>query len=249
MSPSPPSPSSSATTSSESKLPFSSRNPKSSFPHLPLFSNTHSLQSMTLSKCFSHSGPANPIPISVTPEPESANSLVVVSFYKFADFPDHALMRNPLKQLCEKLRVSGGIILAPEGINGSIYGTREAVEEVLAFVQSDDRLKGLRRLELPVSPEEEAIHSGQHGHSASSPLAAGEDAPFRWDHVRVKLKKEIVTLGMPAVSPIEKVGNYVSPKDWNDLISDRDEEDSTPTSRRSHLPAWNIDQNRCCQWL
>lgn len=86
-------------------------------------------------------------------------------------------------------RVSGGIILAAEGINGSICGTREAVERVLAFIQSDDRMKGLRQIESPVSPEEEALH---HGHSTSSPLAAGEDAPFRWDHVRVKLKKEVM---------------------------------------------------------
>lgn len=85
--------------------------------------------------------------------------------------------------------VSGGIILAPEGINGSICGTRESVEEVMEFIQIDKRLKGLRRVESPVSPEEEAIH---HGHSSSSPLAAGEDAPFRWDHVRVKLKKEVL---------------------------------------------------------
>lgn len=87
-------------------------------------------------------------------------------------------------------RVSGGIILAPEGINGSICGTRESVERVLGFIQSDNRLKGLRQVESPVSPEDEAIHHG-HGHSTSSPLAAGEDAPFRWDHVRVKLKKEV----------------------------------------------------------
>lgn len=131
------------------------------------------------------------------------------------------------------------------------------MEKVLAFIQSDDRLKELRRVESPVSPEEEAIH---HGHTSCSPLAAGEDAPFRWDHVRVKLKKEvwvieyyklyfelvgyillfsfvgwfslfiffshmfkqIVSLGMPAVSPIEKVGKYVSPRDWNALISDPD---------------------------
>lgn len=65
------------------------------------------------------------------------------------------------------------------------------MEKVLAFIQSDDRLKGLRRIESPVTPEDEAIHHGQHGHSASSPLAAGEDVPFRWDHVRVKLKKEV----------------------------------------------------------
>lgn len=87
--------------------------------------------------------------------------------------------------------ISGGIILAPEGINGSICGIRKSVEKVLDFIQCDDRLKGLRQIESPVSPEEEAIH---HGHTTSSPLAAGEDAPFRWDHVRVKLKKEVVTV-------------------------------------------------------
>ncbi|GAB2288086.1 Aldo-keto reductase str7 [Dionaea muscipula] len=146
-------------------------------------------------------------------------SLVVVSFYKFADFPDHADLRKPLKDLCEKLRVSGGIILAPEGINGSICGSLEAVESVLGFIQSDSRLKGLRQIESPVTPEDEAIH---HGHTSSSPVGAGEDAPFRWDHVRVKLKKEIVSLGMPSVSPIERVGKYVNPKDWNALISDPD---------------------------
>lgn len=144
---------------------------------------------------------------------------MVVSFYKFADFPDYARLRTPLKELCQELRVSGGIILAPEGVNGSICGTRESVERVLVFIQSDSRLKGLRQVESPVSPEEEAIH---HGHTSSSPLAAGEDAPFRWDHVRVKLKKEIVTLGMPSVSPIESVGTYVNPRDWNTLISDPD---------------------------
>lgn len=85
-------------------------------------------------------------------------------------------------------RVSGGIILAPEGINGSICGTHESVERVLGFIQTDERLNGLRQIESPVSPEDEALH---HGHSSSSPLAAGEDAPFRWDHVRVKLKREV----------------------------------------------------------
>lgn len=86
-------------------------------------------------------------------------------------------------------RVSGGIILAPEGINGSICGTRESVERVLGFIQADKRLKGLRQVESPVSAEEEAIH---HGHTSHSPLGAGEDAPFRWNHVRVKLKKEVL---------------------------------------------------------
>ncbi|KAE8648056.1 hypothetical protein Csa_005784 [Cucumis sativus] len=175
---------------------------------------------MTHSVCFSGPSPTAPIHSSSeeSEDVESA-SLVVVSFYKFADFPDHAEFRLPLKKLCEELRVSGGIILAPEGINGSICGSRESVQRVLGFIQSDERLKGLRQVETPVSPEEEAIHNG---HTSSSPLAAGEDAPFRWDHVRVKLKKEIVTLGMPVISPVERVGQYVKPRDWNALISDPD---------------------------
>ncbi|KAF7088215.1 hypothetical protein CFC21_091346 [Triticum aestivum] len=148
-----------------------------------------------------------------------APALVVVSFYRFADFPDHADLRRPLKELCEELRVSGGIILAPEGINGSLCGTPEAVEKVLNFIQTDNRLKGLRVIQTPVTPEDEAIH---HGHTSHSPVGPGEDAPFRWDHVRVKLKKEIVSFGDPGVMPTKRVGKYIKPKDWNSLISDPD---------------------------
>ncbi|CAN1311414.1 Rhodanese-like domain-containing protein 7 [Linum perenne] len=188
--------------------------PSNSSPHRRRFSTfscnyASQSQAMTISNCC-------PDPISAAPESDRSNphsTLMVVSFYRFADFPDHANLRKPLKDLCEELRVSGGIILAPEGINGSICGTRDSVERVLALIESDSRLKGLRKIESPVSPEEEAIH---HGHTISSPLAAGEDAPFRWDHVR------IVTLGMPTVSPIEKVGKYVKPREWNSLISDPD---------------------------
>ncbi|XP_051143626.1 rhodanese-like domain-containing protein 7 isoform X2 [Andrographis paniculata] len=194
--------------------------PSSNSSKFPLFADSSpsnlSSRDLSLCRCFAASGAIDGI------GSDSNNlecTLVVVSFYKFADFPDHADLRKPLKELCERLRVSGGIILAREGINGSICGTRDCVEEVLSFIQADDRLKGLRRIESPVSPEEEAIH---HGHMSGSPLSAGEDAPFRWDHVRVKLKKEIVTLGMPSVSPIERVGKYVSPKEWNELISDPD---------------------------
>uniref|UniRef100_A0ACD5TNF1 Uncharacterized protein n=1 Tax=Avena sativa TaxID=4498 RepID=A0ACD5TNF1_AVESA len=146
-------------------------------------------------------------------------ALVVVSFYRFADFPDHADFRRPLKKLCEELRVSGGIILAPEGINGSLCGIPEAVEKVLHFIQADDRFKGLRMIKSPVTPEDEAIH---HGHTSHSPVGAGEDAPFRWDHVRVKLKKEIVSFGDPGVMPTKTVGKYIKPNDWNALISDPD---------------------------
>lgn len=153
------------------------------------------------------------------PNENLISSLVVVSFYKFADFPDHAEMRSPLRELCEELRVSGGIILAPEGINGSICGTRDSVQKVLEFIQADSRLKGLRQTESPAGPEDEIIH---HGHSSKSPLGAGDDAPFRWDHVRVKLKKEVVTLGVPGISPAKKVGKYANPREFNALLSDPD---------------------------
>ncbi|KAM7499458.1 hypothetical protein LguiA_023872 [Lonicera macranthoides] len=224
--------SSSDTSSRTSKTtPLCANNPNIPFSR---FNSPNFCQnSLSFSKCFSATPTTtSPIPILNNTGPatsieegkfEDSNPdsppLVVVSFYKFADFSDHALLRKPLKDLCEQLRVSGGIILAPEGINGSICGTRESVEKVIGFIQTDDRLKGLRQVESPVSPEEEAIH---HGHTSSSPLAAGEDAPFRWDHVRVKLKKEIVSLGMPSVSPCERVGKYVSPREWNGLISDPD---------------------------
>ncbi|KAI3904064.1 hypothetical protein MKW92_021648 [Papaver armeniacum] len=180
--------------------------------HLPIFSSSnpnpngishhHHQQLTSLSKPFL-------LPLNQAPP---ASPLVVVSFYKFADFPDHADLRKPLKNLCQELRVSGGIILAPKGINGSICGIRESVETVLGFIQSDDRLKGLRQIESPQFPSWRR-----------------EDAPFRWDHVRVKVKKEVLTynpylvwpivsLGMPSVSPIERVGKYVDPKEWNEPI-------------------------------
>ncbi|XP_042018033.1 rhodanese-like domain-containing protein 7 [Salvia splendens] len=201
-----------AMTKSNSELPSKSTN----FPHFP-DSAQPPFPSPTIH--LSQSFATRSFSIGATAAESLECPLVVVSFYKFADFPDHAHLRKPLKELCERLRVSGGIILAPEGINGTMCGTCDSVEEVLNFIQADERLKGLRCIESPVSPEEEAIH---HGHMESSPLAAGEDAPFRWDHVRVKLKKEIVTLGMPSVSPTERVGTYVSPGEWNNLISDPD---------------------------
>lgn len=79
-------------------------------------------------------------------------------------------------------------MLAAEGINGSISGTREAVEIVMSAIQSDERLTNLLRTEAPAGVDDDKIHNG---HSPKSPLGAGENSPARWDHVRVKLKKEV----------------------------------------------------------
>lgn len=171
--------------------------------------------------CFANNAISNAQPMSSTGLQEetksSSRSLVVVSFYKFADVPDYESLREPLRDLCNRNLVSGHIILASEGINGSICGTPEAVNRVLATVQEDTRFADLRRVEAPAGPEDEFLH---HGQCSASPLGVGDDdAPFRWDHVRVKLKKEVVPLGVPGVNPAVKVGKYVKPTDWNRLIN------------------------------
>ncbi|CAI6005317.1 unnamed protein product [Closterium sp. NIES-64] len=147
-------------------------------------------------------------------------------------------LKRPLEQVCRQHRVSGGVIVAREGINGSICGTPDAADAVIDWLRADARLAGLRTTVQPAGAEEREAHRAAEameaeereeggaeaeavdGQSECSPLAAGRDAPFRWNHVRVKVKQEIVTLGMPEVNPADGVGTYVSPREWNDLISD-----------------------------
>ncbi|XP_002960403.2 rhodanese-like domain-containing protein 7 [Selaginella moellendorffii] len=134
---------------------------------------------------------------------KNLDDLTVVSFYKFADIPDYTTKRQSLVDVCGRLHVSGGIILAAEGINGSISGTKKAVAEVLESIQADARLANLRITRAPASYDE-----------------VGSDGAFRWNHVRVRLKKEVVPLGVPGLNPANKAGQYVKPSDWNELISD-----------------------------
>lgn len=153
---------------------------------------------------------------------ENEELLIVASFYKFADLADYVQLRDPIKKLCQQSLVTGGIILAPEGINGSLCGTKAAIESVFTALRGDSRLATLQYREAPAGIEETEMHALQGGQKASttSPLAPGPDAPFRWDHVRVKLKKEVVTMGVEGISPHELVGKYVTPTEWNELISD-----------------------------
>lgn len=122
-------------------------------------------------------------------------SLVVATFYQFFPFADYAQWRSPLQALCEQQEIKGTILLAPEGINATIAGSRSAVDTLLAHLRSDPRLSDL-------TPKE----------------STAPDYPF--DRLKVRLKSEIVTLGQPDVNPNEQVGTYVSPQDWNQLISD-----------------------------
>jgi UPF0176 protein len=122
---------------------------------------------------------------------------LTAAFYKFVALPDFAQRKEPLLALCEQHNVKGTILLAPEGINSTISGTPEGVRAVLSFLRQDPLLADL--------PHKESW---------------AETAPFR--RMKVHLKREIVTMGVPGVDPTRLVGNYVKPEDWNALISDPD---------------------------
>ncbi len=120
---------------------------------------------------------------------------LTAAFYLFVDLPDYVERRAPLRTVCEKHDVKGLILLAREGINSTIAGPEAGVRAVLAYLRQDPLLAEL-----------------QHKESWS------ERAPFY--RMKVRLKKEIVTLGVPGISPTHMAGTYVKPADWNALISD-----------------------------
>jgi UPF0176 protein len=122
---------------------------------------------------------------------------LTAAFYLFVALPDFAERRSPLLALCQKHRVKGLILLASEGINSTIAGAADDVRAVLAYLRADPLLADL-----------------QHKESWS------EKAPFH--RMKVRLKKEIVTLNVPGTSPTLMAGTYVKPGDWNALISDPD---------------------------
>jgi UPF0176 protein len=120
---------------------------------------------------------------------------LTAAFYKFIDLPDFAQRRPKLLALCEAHHVKGLILLAREGINSTIAGAPADVHAVLAYLRSDPLLADL-----------------QHKESFA------DKAPFY--RMKVRLKKEIVTMQVPGISPIHGAGTYVKPPDWNALISD-----------------------------
>ncbi|MBE9125382.1 MULTISPECIES: rhodanese-related sulfurtransferase [unclassified Coleofasciculus] len=122
-------------------------------------------------------------------------TIVVATFYKFVRLPDFAEKQSPLLSYCTQQDIKGTILLAEEGINATIAGSRQGIDAALSFLRSDSRLADLE-------PKESYTDS----------------PPF--ERLKVRLKKEIVTLGVPEVDPNNQVGTYVSPKDWNTLICD-----------------------------
>lgn len=122
---------------------------------------------------------------------------VVAALYQFVTLDDYRQMREPLLERCLSADVKGTLLLAEEGINGTIAGSREGVDEVLGHLRQDKRLASL-------------VHKESYD----------DHMPFY--RMKVKLKKEIVTMGVGGVNPSKTVGTYVAPQNWNALIEDPD---------------------------
>ncbi|WP_170372849.1 oxygen-dependent tRNA uridine(34) hydroxylase TrhO [Ruegeria arenilitoris] len=121
----------------------------------------------------------------------------IAALYHFTRFADPDALRVPLLELCRVQSVKGTLLLAHEGINGTIAGPRAGIDAVLAHIRA---LPGCADLEWKEA-------------TASQP-------PF--GKMKVRLKKEIVTMGQPDVDPRARTGHYVEPQDWNDLIRSDD---------------------------
>ncbi|TFL18831.1 oxygen-dependent tRNA uridine(34) hydroxylase TrhO [Jannaschia formosa] len=120
--------------------------------------------------------------------------VTVAAFYRFAPLPDPGALRGPLARLACGLGVKGSVLLAPEGVNGTIAGSAEAVGAVLDRLRAEQGFGGLE-----------------------AKLSGAEVMPF--GKLKVRLKREIVTMGRP-LSSSDAVGDYVAPSDWNAVLRD-----------------------------
>jgi UPF0176 protein len=125
----------------------------------------------------------------------------VAAFYQFAALPDFRELRQPLRAICADLALKGSVLLAHEGINGTIAGNAEAIDAVIGELRSGPLFGG--RLDNPEL---------KFSTAAAMPFA----------RLKIRLKKEIVTLGDPTTDPTRQVGIYVDPKEWNALIATPD---------------------------
>ena len=130
-------------------------------------------------------------------ETVTEHRFLTAAFYKFVDLPDYVELKPPLLAFCEAHNVKGMILLAREGINSTIAGAAQDVHAVLSYLRADPRLSDLEHKE-----------------------SYADEPPFY--RMKVRLKKEIVTMGVPGISPTHMAGTYVKPADWNALISDPD---------------------------
>ncbi|MFT5452547.1 MAG: UPF0176 protein [Enterobacterales bacterium] len=125
------------------------------------------------------------------------SNIVICALYKFVRLENFSELKDPLQQKMLDLEIRGTLLLADEGINGTVSGTRESIDDLLAYLNADERLNGI-------------VH--KESFTAEQPF----------NRTKVKLKKEIVTMGVQGIDPKNVVGTYIKPENWNELISDPD---------------------------
>lgn len=125
------------------------------------------------------------------------SSIIIAAFYKFVALPDYEERKRPLQDFCVAQAVKGSILLAAEGINGTIAGGRSGIDAVLAYLRQDAVFASLTHKE-----------------------STADFMPF--SRMKVRLKQEIVNLGRPDITPHKQVGHYVPAAEWNALISNPD---------------------------
>jgi UPF0176 protein len=123
--------------------------------------------------------------------------ITVAALYRFAAFGDISAIQAPLANMCQQYAIRGTILIASEGINGTIAGSKDGVSAVIAHIRA-----------LPGCDELDVKFSG------------ALEMPFY--RMKVRLKNEIVTMGVEGIDPKREVGTYVQPQDWNALIGDPD---------------------------
>jgi UPF0176 protein len=128
---------------------------------------------------------------------KTMNPVVVAALYRFVRLPDYEALREPLLAKCVEHGITGTLLLAAEGINGTVAGNRESIDALLQYLHADPRFAEI--------DHKESYYA---------------DMPFY--RMKVKLKREIVTMGVEGIDPNQVVGTYVEPQDWNHLISDPD---------------------------
>jgi UPF0176 protein len=127
----------------------------------------------------------------------SSEPITVAALYRFTSFVDCTAFQAPLARICREQGIRGTLLLAPEGINGTIAGSAEGIAAILAAIRA---LPDCADLDVKLS------------HAASMPF----------HRMKVRIKREIVTMGEPGIDPRASVGTYVEAQDWNALISDPD---------------------------
>lgn len=123
--------------------------------------------------------------------------IIIAALYRFAPVTDTQTFRHDVEQICLQHNILGTLLIAHEGINGTIAGTRAAIDNLLTFLNTQPGFQDIQPRETPAP-----------------------DVPFY--KLKVRIKKEIVTFGVEGLDPLREVGTYLAPKQWNELLSQPD---------------------------